>query len=237
MKRSFLLPFLCFLSSSLFSAGPVTHAYLAERFLHLHPEYREETVYSFMRGTLFPDIRSMAAIPREKTHALGVKLKEVYGSKTAFQAGFLFHSFVDEKREKFIKKKNFYREVQQHFSLPKKELGTFLKLAEDEIFFSRIERAPISRALLSVAKEESILQIPHATIVRWHNYLLLCVNHRPHAIMKELAQENNGFLHYTPETVARWSKKLQEARDWTPLQKYVDELVTHFDDLHESIKK
>lgn len=49
----------------------------------------------FFIGTVFPDIRYLGVVKRNKTHFSNMTLDLVLKAKTSFEAGFLFHSLVD----------------------------------------------------------------------------------------------------------------------------------------------
>lgn len=72
--------------------SPLTHLVYAQQYLERHARLDEA---AFWRGSLFPDVRRLASIPREQTHRLDVTLEEVGQEPDAWRAGYLFHSLLD----------------------------------------------------------------------------------------------------------------------------------------------
>ena len=82
---------------------PVTHILIAE--LYYDPFFSHLDHKKFIIGTCFPDIRYPARLPRRSTHFKHLSLVEIQ-SKSAFQAGLTFHSYVDEMWNGFVLNKN-----------------------------------------------------------------------------------------------------------------------------------
>jgi hypothetical protein len=89
---------------------------------------------AFIIGTSFPDIRYIAKIDRNQTHFKHVSFDQVKKAKTSFQAGYLFHSLVDEVREKYLKEHNAYQMAPQS-----KYTSFCLKVVEDQLLFQEIK--------------------------------------------------------------------------------------------------
>ena len=101
LKLIYLFPF-CYL----YSAGPITHLYLAEVWCDMNGEPSEYNKGLFLKGSTFPDIRYVANIARSKTHLRHVKYSSINEEDDWFEKGIKFHCFVDEKREAFVRKNN-----------------------------------------------------------------------------------------------------------------------------------
>ena len=80
-------------------AAPITHIVLTDKIFQNH--FKDKNKADFYTGTVFPDIRYLGVIDRNKTHFKNLKISDVK-KETSFWAGFKFHSFLDEAREKFL---------------------------------------------------------------------------------------------------------------------------------------
>ena len=107
MKKVFFI-FFIFIPFFLIGSNPIEHVYLANKFFENQKLFSKDEKKSFILGTLFPDIRYLNEISREKTHFKNIEILDVLNSKTPFEAGKKFHSFVDEKRDEFIIKNNIF---------------------------------------------------------------------------------------------------------------------------------
>jgi hypothetical protein len=89
---------------------------------------------AFLAGTSFPDIRNTTPdVSRATTHHSNARgLPPVLSAKTPFEAGRLFHVFIDREREKHMREHNAYR------FLGNGPLRTqLLKIIEDHILFEK----------------------------------------------------------------------------------------------------
>ena len=73
--------------------APLAHAAYGREYLKRRPELDRR---SFMRGTMFPDIRKLAGLPRDFSHRFGVTMRRVDHEADAWWAGSLAHSYLDE---------------------------------------------------------------------------------------------------------------------------------------------
>lgn len=119
----------------------------------------------FLVGTVFPDIRYIAKIDRKITHDFDVS-EEIAPNSSSFKVGMYVHSYVDEKREGILKKKGVY-----DLGLAKNWLfPTALKLAEDEIMYSKYHNWNEAVDALDTYYNEEYEYIPNKRIVeKWHN--------------------------------------------------------------------
>lgn len=123
---------------------------------------------AFLVGTSFPDIRYISHIPRSKTHGTyGASLNDVKSAPSAFEAGRLFHIYVDRKREEHMRKHDAYRFVKK---------GPFqrhmLKIIEDHILFEKLQGQFISEEVFAqIYPEEMQFDIDESVIYAWHSLL------------------------------------------------------------------
>ncbi|MBN9289212.1 MAG: hypothetical protein J0H47_14900 [Gammaproteobacteria bacterium] len=209
------------------AAGPIMHVALGERWLALYaPQYTEDEKKLFLLGTVFPDIRYLGVIKRSQSHFKGVTLAKVYESNSPFQRGMLFHSFVDEYREKFVRNSTVEK---QFVEVPRHLQGTFLKLVEDQIVHDRQDWAKFRMFLSSIPEEEKIYGIDIQSLTQWHTGLTVYFTTLPSFILTQVSLFDRGILTLDAPTVKLWSTLLPRYATDPKMQKYVDELFLSFE--------
>ncbi len=120
----------------------------------------------FVVGTLFPDIRYVAKVERDKLHKFGTS-EESIPRGNSFEAGMYVHWLIDEKREKFIVERGLYE------LLPKGNyMHASLKLVEDELLYDTFgDWSKIIRILDYYPEEEMGYGINKETGEYWHELL------------------------------------------------------------------
>lgn len=112
-------------------ANQITHIILAERMSDkLFNKFDRK---SFLIGTVFPDIRYLKVIDRDKTHFKELTFEDILNESNSFTAGLKYHSLVDEVREKYMVDNNVYSLIPES-----KFVVEALKTYEDEILYSKI---------------------------------------------------------------------------------------------------
>ncbi len=143
---------------------PVTHAVISEKIFNnfFIDKFKKE----FFVGALFPDIRLIANIDRNKTHFSDLNLKGIK-SKSPFEIGILIHSFIDINRNEYILKSGVYE------LCPKsKFIEASLKIYEDIIFYQELKDwRNIIGYFDNVLEEESLMGISTINISKWHKTL------------------------------------------------------------------
>lgn len=144
-------------------AGPISHVIFAEKLQA--SRYARVDDNAFMLGNLFPDIRYLNVVDRMSTHHTCVTLDMIADEKDDFQAGILFHSYIDETREAFVKSMGIYsRYHETHL------ISVALKLCEDLYLYSRSDNWDHYKALMShIADEELATGIPIESLKKWHD--------------------------------------------------------------------
>lgn len=147
-------------------ASPITHAILTQKVFD--KLFSEKNKKEFFIGTCFPDIRYLGVVKREETHFDNVTLKEVL-SLDSFNAGLKFHSLVDEVRETYLIKKNYYS------FFPKSELKfTGAKVLEDRILYDKVSQSEwkeIAGYFNKTDANEGKFGILQTDINKWHGFL------------------------------------------------------------------
>lgn len=145
-------------------ATPITHVVLANKIFTNF--FNGKTKKDFFIGTLFPDIRLLKVIERDKTHFNGLKLADL-ASDNSFMAGVKFHSILDLAREKFIVESGIYDLCpESKFTI------AVVKLLEDQLFYDRIDAWNEYIGYLDeVNIDEVNFGINENDISKWHRIL------------------------------------------------------------------
>ncbi len=143
-------------------AAPIGHIVCALSLLTTTPSIKDHN--SFFAGTSFPDIRYVTDISRRATHLAEDKsLPYLIHRPSAFEAGRLFHVYVDRKREQHMRAHNAYRFIKGPL-----ETQT-LKLVEDYILFERIKGKINTSAIFDkIYPEELAFGVSEPAITTWH---------------------------------------------------------------------
>lgn len=147
-------------------ANQITHVALAEKkYTELFSKFEKA---DFFIGTIFPDIRYLGVIEREKTHDKDFLLPDILNDRnTAFRAGVKYHCLVDAVREKFVTERGLYALVPQS-----KYITQAVKCLEDEIYYPEVlSWAAYSNMLEKVLPEETAYGISPEDVTRWHKLL------------------------------------------------------------------
>lgn len=150
-------------------AGPIAHILLAISILP--KDLPQENIKQFIVGSSFPDIRYMAKnLSRDQTHSKNISMDmvlEKINNKDFFLAGMLFHSFVDEIRDKYMHKNNIYK------IMPRAEhAARAIKLLEDEILFEKIESPDkVSKYFDDIFDEEIAYGLSRHEVNNWHTLM------------------------------------------------------------------
>lgn len=227
MRKFVVILWMLFISTYIYAAGPITHVFIAEKWLQYNSQYDQEQTAAFFVGTLFPDIRYMAKISRNKTHFKGLKLEDIKQAPNAFRAGLNLHCYLDEAREKMVIENHVY-DLFKDFP-PNSEIPSLLKLLEDEILFSKIDKDRVIECLLCIPEEELNFDIKLEIIRDWHELQACLLTYPPSEILKEMAAYNQPYLHIKAETVQLWNARFAELLQNPEIQKHVQNLEQKFE--------
>lgn len=221
-----LLPF------PLYSAGPITHVALGEKWLKLvAPDYTEDQKKEFLLGTVFPDIRYLGVIKREKTHYKGVTLESVRKADTPFKQGMLFHSYVDEFREKWVREKGIDKKLTD---ISPQQQRTFLKIIEDQILYSEYSWGFFRQYLMTIPHEEREYGIEDKALNEWHTGLTLYFTASPELLLVQIGLLEKDILTIKAPVIKQWGTLLPEYTSRVDMQKHVSDMIDAFE---KAIKK
>lgn len=225
-KYFILIVLLSFLPLS-YAAGPVTHIVLGEEWLAQRaPEYTQEQKKLFLLGTLFPDIRYLGTIKREDTHFKKVSLDKVQKETSIFRQGMLFHSFVDEFREKWIKSHSIEKQLSHITDYHQR--GTFLKLIEDQILYSTMSWGKFCQSLMTIPSEERAYGIDEKTLTEWHTALTLYFAASPSVLLTQIGLFEKDFLNMKAAEIKEWGKALPEYAEDETMKQHVSDMMAAF---------
>lgn len=144
-------------------AASITHVVLAERVRLKHFPNLDRADY--LVGTLFPDIRLLGSMPRERTHVKGVKLTDVVEAPSPFFAGMLMHSMVDTLRHDYMQDHGLYSITRPLWAAEKPA-----KFLEDELLRAELDDwETIAGYYGDPSPEELTFEAPAEEIKRWHS--------------------------------------------------------------------
>lgn len=202
-------------------AAPITHIALTNKIFAKY--FKDKAKKDFFIGTLFPDIRYLAAIDREKTHYQGLALKDLE-QDSAFLAGLKFHSILDIACKKFLVEKGAYLLYPEA-----KHIISSLKMLEDEIFYDRVtDWAEYIGYLQEVLDEESELGVDKGVAKRWHEIL------QKYLASKPGVESASNFMHdinMPDEMVAEINHDVPKIRDDKRIINILEDLYKYFDSL------
>lgn len=140
--------------------APVSHLAYGELYLRSRPELDGAV---FLRGTVFPDIRYLGTIDRAQTHRVGVKLAEVAVETNAWRAGWLLHSWLDERWSGFFVEAGFMTRAENE-----QPRWQALKLMEADMSRTRLsDPGDVVEVLAGVDDEALEFGVKDTDVRRW----------------------------------------------------------------------
>jgi hypothetical protein len=197
-------------------AASQTHIVFAERIRLKH--FPEMDRADYLVGTLFPDIRLLGSMPRERTHVTGVRLKDAAEAPTPFFTGMLIHSLVDEVRHDYMYNNGMYTKKRPKWAAEKP--GKFL---EDELRREEIADWDVIAAYFGEPRpEELTYEATDSEIRRWHNLQADYIRVRPskksrHRLIWSIYPSRGALL-------------MQKGIDWLHSDPEVHQILERFND-------
>lgn len=233
--------------TQLHSAGFVTHAFLALEWLKYNrPLYSEKQVVSFLKGTLFNDIRYLVPLPRAATHEKGLVVEDILAEENPFEAGRKFHSWVDEKRSRVIRpaaRNNLIRvlesslKLDEVYSVPsilQRDLGfyvfeTYLKFLEDELLFERHDWSFLRKALLTFDHDELQWDIAPEILKQWHATLIEHFTYKPSELFSNLCSMKEAYWGLPGKLICVWGQHIPYRSRMPCVQDHLKNVLAYFD--------
>jgi len=147
-------------------AGPIAHIICALSLLQSGAlQVTDEK--AFIIGTVFPDIRYLNVIDREKTHKDNVQWEDVHSASSSFEKGMLLHSLLDRVRIVHFEQPN--EEMIPHIPMMRSQL---LKFYEDRIIYHRLDNwNTIIQYFDEIIPEEKEWDISEKALKQWHRFI------------------------------------------------------------------
>jgi hypothetical protein len=211
--------------SSIFGALPITHLFLAEKWVSSNESYTEAEKKAFYLGSLYPDIRYLGIISREKTHQTKLTIDDIKKTKDPFEKGKKLHCYIDEQRAQYIKDQKI---LEIFDGVPKDHIYMFARLLEDEILFDKVKATNPSVYFTSIQKEEVTEEISADYVRIWHSLLSKYFQYKPSTIMKRLSFFHQSYLGISSDTIQKWSSLIPLWEKNEQIRQHVKDLDEHF---------
>lgn len=228
MKRNvFLLIFLfCFFCQlPLHASLPFFHLAMAEKWLEMKNISKEEERKEFILGTLFPDIRYLKELTRRETHDPYPSLAKVESSSSLFEAGKIFHAWVDVIRECYLSRHQTYEKLS---FLPPKQRGVFLKFLEDEFLFSKSSWQEEMRYLEGMSQDETQMA-SESSVKKWHFFLRKYLAESPSSTLSFFCLSPIHIFGVSKKEIAPWKEEIYRCREDLYWKKHVQDLTTEIE--------
>lgn len=146
-------------------ATQITHIVIANK---LYTQYfSHHNKRDFFIGNIFPDIRYVGKIDRDRTHDYTLVFSDILNESNAFHAGVKLHCLADMAREAFVTREGVYTlfsTLGHKYTIP--------KLLEDELFYSKVKDWDEVIAFLdTIIVEELAYGMSQDVIKNWHQNL------------------------------------------------------------------
>ncbi len=200
-------------------AAPITHIVLANKIFS--KEFSNLSKEKFFVGTSFPDIRYLGLIERKETHYINLTLEEIKNVTNDAIAGMMFHSLVDEVREKFMEETGIYKVIAKNgISIQS------LKLFEDEILYGQIKDwESVAAYFNSILPEESAYPISEDGITRWHNVLKTYFTEGPDKESRKLLFKE---INFSDENVSKLEENIADMKQNSKIIEIVNNFYNKF---------
>jgi len=203
-------------------AAPITHIVLTEEVFNKH--FSDKDRKDFYIGTVFPDIRYLGVIGRDKTHfsLQELNLEDVKKEQNSFTAGFKFHSLVDDIREGFVESRDVYSLIPE--SSHKIQA---LKILEDELYYGKVNNWKQFISFLdNILPEELSFNIQKKDIKRWHNILQDYFSQKPD---KQTIENFAKALNFSEESQKEVVGLMGQIRPSDKIRQAIEEFYNNFE--------
>ena len=145
-------------------SAPISHIVFAEKVLG--KELAEKDRNQFLLGTSFPDIRYLGLIKRDQTHVSEVTFEMILAAES-FESGHLFHSYLDQARERFLREQGIYDRPGWS-----PQAIQACKLLEDELLYGKgRDWAGTARIFSVIDPAEREFPVAESHIQEWHKII------------------------------------------------------------------
>ena len=188
-------------------ASQITHIPYGKKVLDLFLSDKKVEESKFFVGTVFPDIRYLGVIDRDKTHVFNPTIEGLRDLTDSFELGVYAHSLVDYEREKTLEKLGAYEAIE------KNKLSIYaMKFVEDEVSYDLIsDWSHYVDFFDHVLSEESQL-VEAGAVEKWHNLLRGYFQKPTWDTVTNFAKELKGFIPEVLNAVRVEEAKIRDNR-------------------------
>lgn len=159
----------------------------------------------FFVGTVFPDIRYLGVIDRDKSHHENPTVEGLRSIKGDFQKGMYAHALVDIKREKLISNLGIYDLVEEN-----KYSVYAMKFIEDEFTYNLIKDWDKYKDYLNTVLDEEKELVSEKEAERWHSIIRNYFSQSPsEASILAFVRDRLNFEQEVVDQVLLASKKIK----------------------------
>lgn len=200
-------------------AYAVTHVVLTKKLYNRY--FKDKDRKELFIGTCFPDIRHLAGIHRDATHFHGISLAEVM-SEDPFMAGVIFHSYVDDNREAYVRAREIYKLA------PESEyIIHALKFFEDQMLYEKIQDWNEYVGFFDeILKGELGFGMSKETVREWHSILQEYLSQKPNGDCLVRMFRKVGRTKEMAEAVSRLAEELKQD----------DRMIIYVEDLYREFE-
>ena len=202
-------------------AAPITHIVLTTKIFDIF--FKDKVRKDFFIGSLFPDIRYLKVIDRDKSHFGNLKIADLKNDDS-FSAGVKFHSILDHVREKLIVENDLYSLCPES-----KYITQSLKILEDEIFYQHVKDWTIYTEYLNeILQAEKDYGVAEKDLKKWHSLLQQYFQKQP----DEQAVKNFTLsIGFTEEVAVEINKNIAKMKANKKIINIIKNLYKNFDSL------
>lgn len=194
-------------------ASQITHVVYGQHILDQFLDRGKNiNLRDYFIGTLFPDIRFLGTISREKTHVVPPPLKALSSEKTSFYKGFYAHLLSDIERERLLVDLGFYT-----LFLPEQNVQRASKLAEDILVWRQRENWQEVIDYLKDVLDEEREFTNEQTIRRWHDLLASYFQEQPSIDSTIVLAKNFGLPQILLDDIRHWTEKIMQSEEATAI--------------------
>lgn len=230
--RAFLVIVCSCVLCSLHSVSVIMKTNLAEKWFEVTGKYSPKEKQEFVLGTLIQTITFLDSID-PSYYDNGVTLKEIYESDSAFDAGYKFHSYVCEKKQKLVDRWGVFHLIS---GIAQDQMHLFFKLLEDEILFDTKHCAKAASYLSSITTGEILTGIEVEKLAIWHGVLYKYFASKPSESLISLKQDKRIQMPISSETLDIWKAALLFFSKNDKIKTYLKDFIAEFDTSFEFFK-
>lgn len=216
-------------------AAGITHIVLAEKIFAKY--FCGSNKKEFLIGTIFPDIRYLGVIGREKTHFHDMTLVKAQKEKDSFLAGMKIHSLIDWLRVKFLRDKLKNPKFVKQFltfknssvvlkQIDDSKINSCLKLLEDEMFYPKSKNwSEYIEYIEDILPQELNFGITENDVQRWHERLINYFSQPPNEISRKEILIAQGF---SENEINLINQIISELRNNSQIKETIEKLYKFF---------